>query len=84
VSSKPICALSFRPIAPVDDRLGCFLPDVSVMKAADPRQPDNFRAERRPNLDGPAFGGIGEARVDAIGVVVADIVAEEPTKMVLA
>ena len=54
------------------------------MKTADPRQPDNFRAERRPNFEGSAFGGISETRVDAIGVVVTDVVTEEPAKVVLA
>ena len=84
VSSKSIRALSFRAITPVDDRLGCFLPDVSVMKAADPRQPGNFRAERRPNFEGAAFGCISETRVDAIGVVATDVVTEDPAKVILA
>ncbi len=84
MSSKSIRALPFRPITPVDDRLGRFLPDVSVMKAADPRQPGKFRIERRPSLDGPTVGCIRKTRVGAIGVVVGDVVAEEPAKVVLA
>jgi hypothetical protein len=51
---------------------------------ADPRQPGNFRAERWPNFEGAAFGGISETRVDAVGVVVTDVVTEEPAKVVLA
>jgi hypothetical protein len=51
---------------------------------ANPRQPDNFRVERRPNFDGPAFGGIREACVNSISVVVGGVVAKEPTKVVLA
>ena len=54
------------------------------MKAANPREPGNFRALRRPNFEGATFGCISEARVDPIGVVVGDVVAEEPAKVVLA
>ncbi len=69
----PLCVLEIHPrtSVPADDRLGRFLPDVSVMKAADARLPDKCRFERRPNFEGSAFGGISETRVDAIGVVVA-------------
>ena len=83
MSSKSIRALPFRPIDPVDDRLGCFLPDLAVMKSADPRQSANFRTERRPNFDGSTFGCISETRADAIDVVV-DVVTEDPAKVVLA
>ncbi len=54
------------------------------MKAADPRQPDNLGAERRLKCDGPAFGGISKTRVDAIDVVAADVLTEEPAKVVFA
>ena len=54
------------------------------MKAADPRQPGNFRTERRPNFDESTFGCISEARVDPIGVVVTDVVMKYPAKVVLA
>ena len=47
---------------------------------ANTRQPDNFRIDRRPSLDRATVGCISETRVDAIGVVVGDVVAEEPAK----
>ncbi len=51
VCSKSILALSCRPIAPVDDRLGCFLLDVSVMKAANARQPNTAAFQDILELD---------------------------------
>ncbi len=84
VFSEVIRGLRFGRLLRSGDRSRCFLPYVSVMKAADTRQPDNSRAERWPNFDGAAFGGISETRVDAISVVVAGVVTEEPAKVVLA
>jgi hypothetical protein len=54
------------------------------MKAADTRKPGEFRTERRPSLDGATVWCISESRVDSIGVVVGDVGAEEPAKVVLA
>jgi hypothetical protein len=51
---------------------------------ANTRQPGKFRIERQPSFEGSAFGGISETRVDAIGVIVTDVVTEEPAKVVLA
>ena len=54
------------------------------MKAANTRQPGKFRIERRPSLDGATVWCIRKTRMDAIGDVVGDVVAEEPAKEFLA
>jgi hypothetical protein len=50
------------------------------LKAANTWYSESFRAERRPDLDGSAVGCINETRVDATGVAIGDVVAQEPTR----
>ncbi len=70
-SSAPFKSCSHREL------LGRIAPRVSMMKAADPRKADHLSFGRRPALDW-AFGRrVSETGMDAILVVVLDVIAEQ-------
>jgi hypothetical protein len=58
-------------------------PDIAVVKAADTREPYNSGLRRRPSLHRSARRRISQLGVDALGVVVGDIVVQQAVQMLL-
>jgi len=54
-----------------------------MVKPTDPGQPNDFRVWRWTRLSCSALWRIMEARVNSVCVVVADIISEKPTQMLL-
>ena len=63
---------------------GCFAPAVSMVKTPDPRQRDNLGRGGRAGLGLSSFGGVADRGVDSLGVVVVDVLAQEPSQVVFA
>ena len=58
-------------------------PLLAVMEPSDPRNANDLGRRRRSELSRPALRRISQLRMDSIGVVVVNVLAEQVSKMVL-
>ena len=75
---------SFHSLHATEIRLSrCILPDIAMVQATHARHPDDFRIRLRLSLNRATVRRILNHSVNALGVVVADIVAKQPPQVVL-